>query len=238
MTKNIKTQIIGASFLGVIPGCMDAFLVVSLYSHGLVGFGSLVAVMLSTAGDEAFIMLAIIPKAALLIFLICAILGIAGGFLAEKIAQKIKFKRAKICPIKIHQEKYNAGHFFKEHVLGHIFKTHVPRLFLWIFFTLLAIHFLMQRFDLGKILPQNKLLLMLLAATVGIIPESGPHLVFLTLYSQGLIPFSVLLVSSLSQDGHGLLPLLSYSMSDTIKVQIFTTLFSLGVGLILFLIGV
>jgi hypothetical protein len=96
---------------------------------------------------------------------------------------------------------------------------------------------MMQRFDLAAILPQNRLLLMLLAAVIGIIPESGPHLVFLTLYAQGLIPFSVLLVSTLSQDGHGLLPLLSYSVRDTVRVQIFTTAFSLAIGLGLFLLG-
>lgn len=238
LTKSIKTQMIGASLLGIIPGCVDAFLVVSLYSHGLVGFGALVTVMLSTAGDEAFVMLAMIPKTALLIFLICAILGIFGGFLAEGMAKKLRLKREKICPIEIHSPEFGVRHFLREHVYEHILKTHIPRLFLWIFFTLLAIHFLTQRFDLTEILPQNKLLLVLLAALIGIIPESGPHLVFLTLYSQGLIPFSVLLISSLSQDGHGLLPLLSYSIRDTIKVQIFTTLFALGVGLFLFLIRI
>lgn len=238
LTRNIRTQMIGASFLGAIPGCIDAFLVVSLYSHGLVGFGALVAVMLSTAGDEAFVMLAMMPKTAALIFAICAILGIAGGFAAERISQKIKLKRAKPCPIEIHSGEFNPRHFFKEHVYQHIIKRHIPKLFLWIFFTLLGVHFLMERVDLARILPQNKLLLILLAAGIGIIPESGPHLIFLTLFAKGLIPFSVLLVSTLSQDGHGLLPLLSYSVRDTIKVQIFTTLFALGVGLALFLMGI
>lgn len=238
LTKSIKTQIIGSSLLGIIPGCIDAFLVVSLYSHGLVGFGALTAVMLSTAGDEAFVMLAMIPKTALLIFAICAFLGIIGGFLAEGVGKKLKFKRAKICPIEIHPGEFEIKHFFKEHIYQHIIKQHIPKLFFWIFFTSLAIHFLMSRFDLASILPQNKLLLVLLAAGVGVIPESGPHLVFLTLFAKGLIPFSVLLVSTLSQDGHGLLPLLSYSVRDTIKVQIFTTIFALGVGLMLFLIGI
>lgn len=238
LIKNLKNQIIGSSLLGAIPGCMDAFLVVSLYSHGLVGFGALVTVMLSTAGDEAFIMLAMVPKTALLIFAVCAALGIIGGFITEKIASKINLKMAESCPIEIHEEEFDIKHFFKEHVYNHILKKHIPQLFLWIFFTLLTVQFLMQRFDLESILPQNKLLLILLAALIGIIPESGPHLVFLTLYSQGLIPFSVLLVSTLSQDGHGLLPLLSYSIKDTIKVQIFTTLFSLLIGLVLYLIGI
>lgn len=78
--------------------------------------------------------------------------------------------------------------------------------------------------------------MILLAALIGIIPESGPHMVFLILYSKGLIPFSVLLVSTLSQDGHGLLPLLSHTIKDTLNVQLFTTGFSLIIGLILILI--
>ncbi len=238
LTKNPHNQIIGSSLLGAIPGCIDAFLVVSLYSHGLVGFGALTAVMLSTAGDEAFVMLAAIPKTALIIFAICAALGIIGGYIVEKISGKINLKRAEPCPIEIHAEEYNIKHFFKEHVYKHILKKHISKLFLWIFFTLLIIRFLMQYFNLENILPENKLLLIFLAALIGIIPESGPHLIFLTLYSQGLIPFSVLLVSSLSQDGHGLLPLLSYSFKDTIKIQIFTTLFSIFVGLVLYFIGI
>ena len=238
LIKNPHNQIIGSSLLGAIPGCIDAFLVVSLYSHGLVGFGALTAVMLSTAGDEAFIMLAIIPKTALIIFAICAAFGIIGGYIVERIASKINLKRAEPCPIEIHAEEYDIRHFFKEHVYEHILKKHIPKLFLWILLTLLIIHFLMQYFDLESMLPKNRLLLIVLAALIGIIPESGPHLIFLTLYSQGLIPFSVLLVSSLSQDGHGLLPLLSYSFKDTIKIQIFTTLFSILVGLFLYFIGI
>ena len=61
LTDRPVIQIVSASILGAVPGCMDAFLVVSLYINGVVGFGALTAVMLSTAGDEAFIMLALIP---------------------------------------------------------------------------------------------------------------------------------------------------------------------------------
>ena len=235
LLKNRKTQIVGSALLGVIPGCVDAFLIVSLYMHGMVGFGALVAVMLSTAGDEAFVMLAMIPEAALLIFIACAFLGIVGGFLAEWIAKKVNLKRSKVCVIRLHKE--TSVHFLKVHVINHIIKKHVPKLFAWIFFTLLLVEILVQNFDLNSILPQNKLLLLLLAAIIGIIPESGPHLIFLTLYSKGLIPFSVLLVNTLSQDGHGLLPLLSYSLKDTFNVQIFTTFFAIVVGMILFIFG-
>ncbi|MBU0708233.1 arsenic efflux protein [Patescibacteria group bacterium] len=233
-----RWQIISASLLGTIPGCVDAFFVVSLYSHGLVGFGALAAVMLSTAGDEAFVMLATDPKMAITVFVVCMLLGIIGGYIADKIAQKLALPRDGVCQLNLHPEKNGGQHFFKERVYSHIIKQHLPKLFLWIFLTLLGVQLLMSRFDLAQILPRNRLFLIILAALIGIIPESGPHLIFITLYSQGLIPFSVLLVSTLSQDGHGLLPLISVSLKETAKVQIFTTVFSLLVGIILCILGI
>ena len=239
ITKNHISQIVIASLLGAVPGCMDAFFVVSLYVHGLVGFGALTAVMLSTAGDEAFIMLAMIPETALLIFAVCILLGIVGGFFADKIARLMKLKTCQPCEIEIHEEEFDLKHFLKEHVYKHVLKKHVPRLFLWIFFTMLAVDFLMKNFELEPLISGlPELALIVFAALIGIVPESGPHLLFVLLFSRGLIPFSVLLVNTLSQDGHGLLPLLSYSVKDTIYVQIFTSLFALVVGIALFLIGV
>jgi len=239
ITKKPINQYAIASLLGAIPGCIDAFFIVSLYTHGLVGFGALVAVMLSTAGDEAFIMLTMIPETALLIFAICIVVGIVGGFLADKIANRIKLKTSQPCEIEIHEEEFNFRHFLKEHVYAHILKKHIPKLFLWIFFTMLAIDFLMKNFALESTISSLPMFsLIVFAALIGVIPESGPHLFFLVLFSKELIPFSVLLVNTISQDGHGLLPLLSYSVKDTIYVQIFTTLFALAVGIILFMTGV
>ena len=104
---------------------------------------------------------------------------------------------------------------------------------------MLAIDFLMKSFHIESVISGLPVLpLIVFAALIGIIPESGPHLLFLVLFSKGWIPFSVLLVNTISQDGHGLLPLLSYSVKDTIYVQVFTTSFALAVGIVLFLIGV
>jgi len=237
ITESPLKQYLISSIMGAIPGCIGAFFIVSLYVHGLVGIGALAAVMLSTAGDEAFIMLTMIPRESLLIFGICIIVGIVGGFLTDKIAGFIKLKTCQPCVIEFHEEKLTLKHFLKEHVSNHVIKRHVPKLFLWLFSTMLAVDFLMVTFDVEKIIPQNKLLLIILAALIGIIPESGPHLAFTILFSKGLIPFSVLLVNTISQDGHGLLPLISYSVKDTVYVQIFTTLVALIVGIVLFLIG-
>jgi hypothetical protein len=42
-----------ASFLGATPGCLGAFMNVSLYVHGMIGFGAVVGGMIATSGDEA-----------------------------------------------------------------------------------------------------------------------------------------------------------------------------------------
>ncbi|MBN2534708.1 MAG: 2Fe-2S iron-sulfur cluster binding domain-containing protein [Spirochaetales bacterium] len=75
------------------------------------------------------------------------------------------------------------------------------------------------------------------AGLVGLIPESGPHLVFVLLFSRSLVPFSVLMASSIVQDGHGMLPLLSYSIKDSILIKIFNLIIGLGIGFILYFLN-
>jgi hypothetical protein len=77
----------------------------------------------------------------------------------------------------------------------------------------------------------------LIGALIGIIPESGPHFIIVMLYAKGIIPFAVLFTSSFVQDGHGMLPLLSYSIKDSLVIKLFNLAFGLGAGGILFAIG-
>ena len=53
-----------AAFLGVTPGCGGAVMVVAAYASGKVGFGALVATLIATMGDAAFLLLAVKPEAA------------------------------------------------------------------------------------------------------------------------------------------------------------------------------
>lgn len=61
-------QYIIASLLGTAPGCLGSFAGVSLYIHGMISFGALTGLMFATAGDEQFIMLAMIPDTTLIMF--------------------------------------------------------------------------------------------------------------------------------------------------------------------------
>ena len=108
--NNVNLQIPIASFLGAIPGCGGAIIVVTQYLQGNITFGCLVAVLTSTMGDAAFLILAKQPTNALLIFSICMIVGIITGFLVNYIMPN---KRASINVTKINlklgeiQNKYH-----------------------------------------------------------------------------------------------------------------------------------
>jgi hypothetical protein len=124
-------------------------------------------------------------------------------------------------------------HFLEEHLWEHTAKVHLPRIFLWTFGALLVMHLLVEQFHLASWMRENVLVMLLAACVVGLVPESGPHLVFLTLFTKGAVPFSVLLASSVVQDGHGMLPLLADSRLDFLRIKAI----NFGVGLLLGLAG-
>lgn len=128
-------------------------------------------------------------------------------------------------------------HFLKEHFYNHILKKHLLRIFLWTWGAFIVLHFVESNMELGNLLQNNQFLILFLAVLIGIIPESGPHLVFVTLFSQNLIPFSILLANSIVQDGHGILPLLAESQKDFFKVKIINLFVGLLMGLLFMLLG-
>jgi len=99
------------------------------------------------------------------------------------------------------------------------------------------VHWGLAFWNLDSFVHDHMLWVLLIAALIGIIPESGPHLIFVMLYAQGLIPFSVLFTVSFVQDGHGMLPLLSYSLKDSMLIKIFNLAFGLAVGGAFFALG-
>ena len=128
-------------------------------------------------------------------------------------------------------------HFIEEHLWNHVLKIHLPKIFLWTFGTLLIMGVLLHYFDLEQYINNNMIFVLLLAVLIGIIPQSGPHLVFITLFAQGTIPFSVLLASSISQDGHGMLPLLAESKKSFFVVKAINIVIGLIVGYGFYFLG-
>jgi len=129
-------------------------------------------------------------------------------------------------------------HYLHSHIWDHIIKKHMVRVFLWTFGALFLVHWGMNFWNLEIVVREHMIWVLLLSALIGIIPESGPHLIFVMLYSQGLVPLSVLFTASFVQDGHGMLPMLSYSIKDSILIKGFNLVFGIAIGTVLFALGV
>ncbi len=290
------------TILGAIPGCLGAFTVVSLYAHRILTLGALVATMIATSGDEAFVMFAMFPVQAAWLTLISMAIGIATAYLTDKWyknqdillvgehnlpihdsdhctcfvhgqllrqLRNITFPRFLLMVIlllflifevsgKIGGTEWDwikitftlgalfslfvvstvPDHFLEAHLWEHVVKRHLLRIFLWTFGALLFIHVIEQYLDLENIVKDNHFWILLIAVLVGIIPESGPHLVFVTLFANGTLPFGILLANSIVQDGHGMLPLLAVSKRGFITVKLINVIVGFFAGLIsLFLSG-
>ena len=83
LVKTKKFHVPLSAFLGALPGCGGAIIVVTQYIQGRIGFGSLVAVLTATMGDAAFFILAIEPSTGLLIFALGAVVGSIAGFVVD-----------------------------------------------------------------------------------------------------------------------------------------------------------
>jgi len=295
-------QYVVASFLGATPGCLGAFMNVSFYVHGLMSFGAIAGGMIATSGDEAFVMLAMFPGKAVLLFGILFVSGIILAWVADRVASILKIEPSRECQlVQIHKEEichfferdeilghfrklslarfvllillvtflYGIAsgiigpedwdwkrvtfivlisvslsivvtapeHYLEEHIWNHIAKKHLWRIFLWSFFAILIIGIGFRYWNLEAFVKGHMMWVLLIASLVAVIPESGPHLVFVVMFAKGLVPFSVILASSMIQDGHGMLPLLSYSVRDSALIKVFNLVFGLIVGAILYISG-
>ena len=67
ISKHKRLEIPIASLLGVIPGCGGAIMVMSMFTKNIVSFGAVLAALISTMGDAAFLLIATKPQAALII---------------------------------------------------------------------------------------------------------------------------------------------------------------------------
>ncbi len=319
--KSPFVQIVFGTVLGLIPGCIGSFTMVSLYVHRVVMFPALVANMLVSSGDEAFLMFSTIPAEALKLNIILFFLAIGTGLLVhftvknkyiglkEKVhfpihtkneecnhyhpsliienLKDLSFTRALLLTgvtsliiiflsgiidsshemqqmmggledaAHNHAEHDHTGeaswikyslvailgtilyiiltvkeHFLHEHLWHHIIKKHFHKIFLWTFSILLLVHFLGNFIDLQHWISENLFIVLLMALLIGIIPESGPHYIFVLLFAQGSLPFSILMASSIVQDGHGMLPLLAESPKGFIAVKAVNITIGLAVGLL------
>ncbi len=327
-------QVVLSALLGAVPGCVGGFAVVSMYTHRMLGFGALLAMMIATVGDESFMMLAMFPAKAAALSAGLFVLAVVVGLLVDSFSPKplptrledsfelhsdecghhhghdrededhrhygrhsgghhsgrhlvrhhsgrhlgrhrvfmalgvVLFVGILLAGLLEEEPEVTAGsdalsvfneewifwifgalslvvlaalvfasdHFVEEHLWSHIVKRHLPTTFAWTFGVLLAIGVLFHFVDLSSWVNGNTPLMILLAVLVGLVPQSGPHLVFVTLFASGVIPFPVLLANSIVQDGHASLPLLADSKSSFVKAKAIKVVLALAVSFVWLLV--
>ncbi|MBS3761978.1 MAG: arsenic efflux protein [Planctomycetes bacterium] len=302
LTRQKWGQYFLAGLLGATPGCLGAFVVVAMYSHGVLTLGAVVTAMIATSGDEAFVMLALIPRQAMLLFAILFVIALVAGALTDFVRGSEESSRKRVVgAMDIHEpsvchcfprgkifdqwrecsaprgilatvlgifvlavtlgwvgpEVWNwirvtillvslialfivstvPDHFLDEHLWEHVARKHVPRIFLWTFGALIVMYVITEHLHLEQAIQQGSWAVLVIACLVGLIPESGPHLVLVTLYADGNIPLSILLASSIVQDGHGMLPVLAHSRHQFIVIKAINFLVGLTVGAMILALG-
>lgn len=250
-------QILISALLGITPGCMGGFAGVSLYSHRMVGFGSLVAMLIATTGDESLLMLSLFPGKALALFAGLFVLAVSVGAATDAAVRSMQKKghllglggdRKPDDNYEIHScdreeeareehvhpegKRHRAMHFLKEHIWHHVICRHLPSIFAWTFGVLLAVGILSIYIDLESWIKGNTALMIFIAVLIGLVPQSGPHMVFVTMFASGMLPFSVLLANSISQDGHACLPLLAENKRSFVWAKLLKSVLALAAGFI------
>ncbi len=178
-----------------------------------------------------------LPRSVLSIILVLFIFGLICDMIGPPAWNWIKITIFLVSGVALFIVSTVPDHFLEEHLWEHVAKKHIPRVFIWTLGALFLMHILVNHLHLKDWMQQQQLSILIVASLVGVIPESGPHLIFLTLFTEKAIPFSILLASSIVQDGHGMLPLLADSHRDFVKIKAINLVVGLVVGLIGYVSG-
>jgi hypothetical protein len=80
LEENERAQPLAGALLGLTPGCGGAIIAMPLYIRGTVSFGTVVAALAATAGDSAFVILALAPEAALYAYGLAFVAAVLFGY--------------------------------------------------------------------------------------------------------------------------------------------------------------
>lgn len=80
LENNERLQPIAGGLLGLTPGCGGAIVAMPLYVRGTISFGTVVATLAATAGDSAFVILALAPEAAIYAYGLAFVSGVLFGY--------------------------------------------------------------------------------------------------------------------------------------------------------------
>lgn len=365
-----KWQPIIGALLGLSPGCGGAIFVMPLFIRGTVSFGTVIATLIATMGDSAFVIISTLPLHYLLISAISFIAAIITGYIVDyyKIGEKLLLNMKKISKREREEIHAKAEHTIqkiecnniegydgntikhigheegdeidialhhkakgheKQGTVGYKF-THSAYKFYWVFISIGLIFgiMLLCQIDVNALFIPNLgmiigiagtlfsivmmimgkktiqddtheeeefklmslketlihnaeetafvitwvfvayliyefsifalgggsyqageeilthfmlsagVLPVIIGAVIGLIPGCGPQVIFVSLYTKGLLPFAALLANAISQDGDALFPLLAIDRKSSLWATIITTIPAIIIGLLCYFIEV
>lgn len=359
-----KTQPIIGSLLGLTPGCGGAIFVMPLFPKGSVSFGTIVATLIATMGDSAFVIMSVMPFEYILISILSFIVAVITGYIVDyfnfgdKLLEDINLKRERkqrdkvrdhqLQAIEAGQDPASLSHIGHEegddldYILHHMIKGHqsqdtlgykfthgaftvywvvialglvlgildlfqvdlntffIPNLgtimgvigtslsvimmlmgkkFIqndtheetelkalnfketivhnaqetafvatWVFMAYLAYELFVLFLGKGtyvageamitSFLTQTGLMAVIIGAAIGIIPGCGPQIIFVTLFTKGMVPFAALLANAISQDGDALFPLIAIDKKSALWATVFNTIPALAAGILAYFIEI
>ncbi len=360
--KSKKWQPVIGALLGLTPGCGGAIFVMPLFIKGSVSFGTVIATLIATMGDSAFVIISVLPLQYILVSIISLMAAIIAGYLVDyfNIGQKLLSKIKRLSKEQREEINQKADHMLlnmqckdgitchighdegdeidialhhrakghqKPETLGYKF-THRGFSFYWVLISIgliLGIMLLMQIdintfsipnlgtiigvggtvlsiimmimgkkfiqddtheeaelksmslketlihnaqetafvttwvfvayliYELGiyslgggdyavgeelltSFMTSAGLMAVIVGAVIGLIPGCGPQVIFVALFTKGMIPFAALLANAISQDGDALFPLLAMDKRSSLWATIITTIPALIFGLITYFI--
>lgn len=357
-----KLQPVIGAFLGLTPGCGGSIFVMPLFPRGFVSFGTVVATLIATMGDSAFVLMTVMPKEYILVSIFSFIAAVITGYIVDlfpigdrllehfremnKTKNDLKGKHDAMDHSILHgetgiddQDWPHIGHAEGDHIdliLHHKSKGHQPvdtlgykathggyiifwmiisfglvlgildlfqvdintmgipnlgtifgtlgtivsilmmifsKKFLgddtheetemklasiketfvhnaqetafvgsWVFVAYLAYELFVLFLGSGNylagetlitgFLSQTGIMAVIIGVLIGIIPGCGPQIIFVTLYTRGLVPFAALLANAISQDGDALFPLIAIHKRSALWATILNTIPALIVGVL------
>lgn len=357
-----KLQPVIGAILGLTPGCGGAIFVMPLFPRGIVSFGTVIATLLVTMGDSAFVLISVMPKQWILVSIISFFVAIGVGYLVDltpigdRLLEKYQETQQKKAKARRAHEEIDHGIFESQTGISHDDWTHIGHdegddidlalhhgskghqavntfaykathrghVIYWVIISLGLVLGIMDLFQvdlntliipnlglifgvvgtavsvglmiLGKkfiaddnheeaemklaslketfihnaqetafvgtwvfvayfvyelfvlllgsgsylageiaitnFLSQTGLMAVIIGTLVGVIPGCGPQIIFVTLFTRGLVPFSALLANALSQDGDALFPLIAIDKRSAVWATIVNTIPALLVGLL------
>ncbi|MCT4564209.1 MAG: putative manganese transporter [Maledivibacter sp.] len=365
-----KWQPILGALLGLTPGCGGAIFIMPLFVKGRVSFGTVVATLIATMGDSAFVIISTLPFHYLLVSVLSFIAAIISGYIvdyykvgdklllnmnklskkelkklhekAEHMTQNYECKNSQSCKEDIishigheegdeidialhhkakgHQDHKSLGYKFTHKsyltywgiislglILGIalLFQVDVNSLFIpnlgsivgiggtlfsillmimgkkflqddtheeaelkvmslketlihsaqetafvstWVYVAYLIYEFGVfglggGNYAVGEAIMTDAMtsagfIAVIIGAVIGLIPGCGPQVIFVALFTKGMVPFAALLANAISQDGDALFPLLAIDRKSSLWATIITTIPAIIFGVIFYYIEI